>query len=277
MKLLIIFFTLTSYLLSFTHTTYSSDSNNSSELNINIQKLPKLEYAIELTTKSSTPNNEIIVKSIPPIEIKQPQNWFLLGSLLITITIVIMGALITRRQIDAKTEESINAFNKTLGEQARQANQTLLQQAKQFDETSKQRTDEYRSQIEIAAKNVKIEVLSKNRQAWINTLREDLSEYIGIIEEMDGVIKLAIEESQKEGGKSVYSIAEKAGKLIGLDAKIKLSINPNEPDNQKLVILLDELLELVNKQASTNIKVTELIHLSQHILKEEWKKVKDIS
>ena len=74
----------------------------------------------------------------------------------------------------------------------------------------------------LALKNIRIEVLSKNRQDWINTLRNELSNYIGKLNEF---IQLSgFEHDEKFDKEYIVLIRE----ITTIEAKIELLLNFTE-------------------------------------------------
>jgi len=127
--------------------------------------------------------------------------------------------------------------------------------------------------LHIARKQINSSVLAKNRQEWINTLRNELSEAIVVIRSVETIMKLPLEHRDEN---RLMELAEN-GKLK--EAKIRLLINPEEPDHAALVNLLQETLVLAIKakeQNPVNLEDYEdkIIKKSQAILKREWVRVK---
>jgi len=123
---------------------------------------------------------------------------------------------------------------------------------------------------------------SEFRQAWINTLREDISKFIG---QTNSVSKLVIinKTSEKEKKKETSSdVILGSVEMRELQSKIELLINPKEKEHIELIALIDNIIQELNdcnhifeyqKIHENNIK--KLTSLSQGILKKEWDRVKD--
>ncbi len=60
-----------------------------------------------------------------------------------------------------------------------------------------------------------------------------------------------------------------------LQSKITLLINPKEEKHQELVDLLDTTINMIIKDPINTIDYDRITSLSQEILKEEWKRVKN--
>lgn len=116
---------------------------------------------------------------------------------------------------------------------------------------------------------------SEFRQAWINTLRDDISNFVG---QIDSVKKLVLinntsnEEKQKETSTAMILGSVK---MRELQFKISLLINPKEKDHQNLIALLETIIANIKSQTNNDEKIKELTTLSQKILKKEWNRVKD--
>lgn len=127
-----------------------------------------------------------------------------------------------------------------------------------------------------AQRQSRVTVLSANRQAWINTLRDLIAEYISIT----GLVHAGDWSSRTE-----IEFDQKMERLSLLSAKVRLMLNPKEEDHQRLGQLLGELLLTMGGRAAAGDKreaqrarmlVDELVPLSQSILKREWERVKRV-
>lgn len=125
-----------------------------------------------------------------------------------------------------------------------------------------------------ADKQSRVTVLSGNRQAWINTLRDLIAEYIAIV----GVVH-AGDWTQK----SEEEFDQKLERLTLIRTKIMLMINPKEEDHERLVKLLSAISQTLGGRAAVGEKRdmkkagelhNELRPLAQAILKREWERVK---
>jgi hypothetical protein len=121
-----------------------------------------------------------------------------------------------------------------------------------------------------ADKQARVAVRSANRQAWINTLRDCLAEFVSLVT----IISLS------EGS----DLRTKIEREFFLEAKIKLLLNPNETDHRALVELIDAVRTASgatmekydqSKEAVLRELVRRLGVLSQTILKREWERVKN--
>jgi hypothetical protein len=114
-------------------------------------------------------------------------------------------------------------------------------------------------------------VLSANRQAWINNLRDCIAEYQSLV---DGI--LLHEQREKM---SAETRAEKLARLDFVWAKIQLLINPTEQDHQKLAENIRKLSVIVIGGVSVDhIELPSLqknlTTVAQQVLKREWERVK---
>lgn len=124
----------------------------------------------------------------------------------------------------------------------------------------------------IVAKENKI---SEFRQAWIDSLREELAQLVGHMNGMEGTLRQGNTraEAWKEGREDVIG----TNRCI---AMVRMRLNPKEDQAKKLGAILDELN---NYFAPKNISNTErfndierrLLTQSQVFLKEEWTRVRN--
>jgi hypothetical protein len=124
-----------------------------------------------------------------------------------------------------------------------------------------------------AERQSRVAVLSANRQSWINALRDLIAECMST----SGLVHIADWSTRPQA-----EYEAKMERLSFLIAKIRLMLNPNEPDHQRLSELLGELLKSMRGPKAQEVKdtvagakaVRELVPLSQTILKREWERVK---
>lgn len=125
----------------------------------------------------------------------------------------------------------------------------------------------------VALQQFKATVLSKNRQEWINKLRDLLAEYEAILYNIHANFKLDGALRKKDEGLSDMMRAN----LIM--SQVKLLINPKEDDHTEL---LDTMRKLDNSASHSDADHTKsfsvldkkYIALAQSILKREWERVK---
>lgn len=123
--------------------------------------------------------------------------------------------------------------------------------------------------LSVADLNARSTVLSKNRQEWINTLRNELSLYIS---------KVNMVLPKFFGNRESPEFSALLSDIALHQFKIKLLINPNEDDHKLLVEKVSEIAQYVfSSQGMPTELNDELVSLSQKILKREWERVKTIS
>jgi len=129
--------------------------------------------------------------------------------------------------------------------------------------------------MHVTRRQIEAGVLSKNRQEWINTLRDELVELIVVLRSLQTVMLLPREH------RDANELKELIEKITRREIKITLLINPQEADHAELIQLISEGLSLA-ASASDHPKeeITEverkITALSQRILKREWQRVKAV-
>jgi hypothetical protein len=121
----------------------------------------------------------------------------------------------------------------------------------------------------VGRQQFKANVVSANRQTWINALRDTVSEYQSSVNGMTVFLSA--------GKYNTSEFHERFDRLEFLRAKIKLLINPNEADHQKLVEIVSGQKpgQLTDEELSRMIaSQNELTVVTQKILKREWERVK---
>ncbi len=135
---------------------------------------------------------------------------------------------------------------------------------------------------------VKAEMTARNRQAWINTLRSDLADYIAAISAIWDLYQIKEGRAQvlKDSGTVENNLKERFEWSLAyhrtiqdserLLAKIKLLLNPTEDESKKLTVILDKVLEAAKSGHPPSEICQEIIKAAQPILKEEWERVKSM-
>ncbi|MBI5476081.1 MAG: hypothetical protein HY964_05015 [Ignavibacteriales bacterium] len=130
----------------------------------------------------------------------------------------------------------------------------------------------------IARLQFRATALSANRQSWINTLRDSISEMQQLASITYVENSLATDNKTKNSA-DPEAFSNALRKMDFLYYKIQLLLNPIEDDHNKLIDLVFKLKgevlksndEQLQKYSSLQDDITKL---SQSILKREWKRVK---
>jgi hypothetical protein len=128
--------------------------------------------------------------------------------------------------------------------------------------------------IYITNKQINSTVLSANRQAWINCLRNELAELVTIVRH--------VPPAYAANSITTPEAISKHGELTEKIELVKLLINPNEPDHQELVRLIssagvqvkDAINQKQGKAPEMEHTAERIVSQSQIILKREWIRVK---
>lgn len=134
--------------------------------------------------------------------------------------------------------------------------------------------------LTVAKRQINANVLSANRQKWIESLRDAIAEFIGLL-----VIALVVKsgwQEQWEGGRGILNknaaLLDKVERMVLTESKIRLLINPLERDHQRLVAAIEAALMRLRSEksddAETEKDIQTITGLAQAILKREWQRVK---
>ncbi|MEJ1371037.1 MAG: hypothetical protein RPU61_07060 [Candidatus Sedimenticola sp. (ex Thyasira tokunagai)] len=123
----------------------------------------------------------------------------------------------------------------------------------------------------VTFKVAKRQIVSPIRQKWIDELRELISEYLSECEKLlvlgeDGIL------NKEETDEKIFT------RLLYLEQKLKLMLNPNEERHIELLKIVKEITEEIHHGVGNIIdfggKLKGATEVSQKILKEEWVRVK---
>lgn len=114
--------------------------------------------------------------------------------------------------------------------------------------------------------------ISANRQEWINSLRNTISEFLAIANWLDAnPYDKEKDDSQRQ---------ENIQKAYRFFSKIELHLNPNEADHTQLVLLNSEVMTLLKSPNYDSDKLyalfTAILDQSKKIIKDEWERVKQL-
>ena len=108
-------------------------------------------------------------------------------------------------------------------------------------------------------------VVSSNRQKWVDSLRDELAEFLA---ERD-LLTAKLNDIDRDAA----SVRQSSARLTRLFHQLQLRLNPNEEDHRRILELADELSGKPKDELNNNM-IGELVSLAQAVLKREWNRVK---
>jgi len=134
--------------------------------------------------------------------------------------------------------------------------------------------------LAVAKRQFNATVLSANRQKWIETLRDLLAELISQLVAVL-VVKSGWTGNWDKGRaplKTDPGLMQKMERIVLVQWKIRLLINPAEPDHRQLFDVIDKAFKRLQAddthESETQADIENITSLSQAILKREWERVK---
>lgn len=116
---------------------------------------------------------------------------------------------------------------------------------------------------------------SNNRQIWINTLRDNVSDYLGKIEHYSVIINSFSNDKDKLKEIVREPIQQE---IYSLNTKIVLLLNPLEHNSKELINFLSKYTKSIFGEKDEEISEEELkqkiLDITKVILKTEWERVK---
>ena len=158
---------------------------------------------------------------------------------------------------------------------------TIILTNRQIKLSSKSMDKQIATSKEIAQLELNKSVKSANRQQWINTLRDCLSEYLASLE----TYKVKFENAKKNNEAVTFKKNENyAYEIRRIGIKIELMLNPEENKSENLLYTIFALSSLVvsdkvdfHSEEYLNQYgklLQQLMDTAKSILKEEWERVK---
>ena len=134
--------------------------------------------------------------------------------------------------------------------------------------------------LAVARRQFNANVLSANRQKWIESLRDMLAELISLL-----VAALVIKsqwQDKWDRGRGAFKaepgLIDKLQRIVLAQAKINLLLNPTDTDHQKLSHTIETAFKRLQSDASsdhdTQADILLITEVGQTILRREWQRVK---
>ncbi len=175
----------------------------------------------------------------------------------VAVVAMIVGPVLQWRIARRQTE-----LQKSIAERQAELQQTISQRA--------------------AADNV-----SAKRQNWIDELRKDMSEFLTVMARLNELRRPTTGISKEDEAKNFDGMAMRNFRATELGIRIRLRLNPNEEEHNKLVSLIRELSDAsvdpppnetpeqgeAAKRAFHGTRDKVVAHM-QKLLKHEWERVK---
>lgn len=123
--------------------------------------------------------------------------------------------------------------------------------------------------VSILAKDQKT---SEFRQAWIDSLRNDVSQLIAHLSVVKTMSKIVRGQSSSEIKDYILSKQKDFLETAMLASRIQLRLNPTE--HTKLLSLVKDTDGIGSSEEAMERRIKEIAHETQEILKTEWERVK---
>lgn len=120
---------------------------------------------------------------------------------------------------------------------------------------------------------------SEFRQAWIDAIRSDISEFVGFVEIFSAFVSVKYDEEGAEGAiRHITAAQEEFSKAAVIYHRIRLRLNPKEHKDllntlRETYMLFSGKGEILNSDY-VDARVEEIVKLSHTMLKSEWRRVK---
>jgi len=126
----------------------------------------------------------------------------------------------------------------------------------------------------VAKKQLQASVVSNNRQAWINRLRDEVASLTAFI--------LSLPSAHAADSITTSAAMDMHANFVKMAQSVKLLANPSEPDHQELIRLIDlanaDIIRSINQRIANanqfSTSAETIINKTQTILKQEWIRVK---
>jgi hypothetical protein len=142
----------------------------------------------------------------------------------------------------------------------------------------------YKQNIRIANSNNYKDIITKRRIEWIDTIRSEIAEFIGLISvfqtymyvDLDKIKTEIIEGKGTGESKTILPMVDRNSKLLITSNKLILRLNPKD-DIELIATIKGITAKLLDGQTDKKYVDSEIEHLivqTHQMLKNEWEKVK---
>lgn len=121
----------------------------------------------------------------------------------------------------------------------------------------------------------KTQMLGPMRQAWINSLRDTVSEFSASIHVGSYQVSALLAQDDNIRHAAEAAKHDRVQKTYQLKEKICLLINPKEEEHQELVRLAENAYTAYFSGEDTSVPLVALRKYTQVVLKTEWEVVKE--
>src|SRR5690349_4614754 len=134
--------------------------------------------------------------------------------------------------------------------------------------------------LAVARRQFNATVLSANRQKWIESCRDLLSELISLL--VAGLIIKSNWHDKWDKGRGALAaepaLIDKLQRIVLAQSKMRLLMNPTEADHRHLCDAIDKAFKRLQSETTleseTETDIETITALAQTILKREWQRVK---
>ena len=134
-------------------------------------------------------------------------------------------------------------------------------------------------QLVIARRQIGANLISANRQRWIDALRDLISELISLLM-MGAYIKQGMALRDETVMAANAQLLQKIERALLIKSKIRLLVNPNEGDHRALLDAIESPFARLWQQERTDViaavenDIESITRHAQGIFKREWARVK---
>lgn len=213
-------------------------------------------------TQTGEVRTELAVTSMPEIKVDSPFDWAAAVSFVVSIFAFMLTAYIVKK--------------------------TAEQQMQSYQDSVDAQKNIAAEERQLIKKQAEAEILTQSRQEWINTLRDTVAEFIASTLKISDLHSFkhgtdpannTLQESEaiKNNLEWCLRLHEAKSVACALRNKIHLLANPNEPAFVELLTLVDDFYAKADEGGmGLHADTSEVIRLSQKILKVEWDRVKKL-
>jgi len=111
------------------------------------------------------------------------------------------------------------------------------------------------TQIHLANKRIKVEVIAKTKQKWIDDFRDRMSEFLG------AVTGFAVKVKTSHISENEYHARQ--GEILLLEKRIHLLTSSTDRNQLELLILLADLFMFINQPKPEDVEIDSLVRITE--------------
>jgi hypothetical protein len=130
----------------------------------------------------------------------------------------------------------------------------------------------------VSARQIRASVISNNRERWLETLRDSIAEYVGLLLTA-AILKRGIERDTTEAVSGDCDLRQIVERIVVVKNKILLLSNPGDDLGARLCEMVEKAYQSIASDtpqtiATMRLEADAITQMGREVLRVEWARVK---